>query len=206
MAAAPRTLLSHEEYFALERDSEEKHEYVAGEIFAMVGGSSTHSEISGNTITTLNLQLRGRGCKVYTSDLRVSIQRLNIYTYPDVTVVCGERQFDGNGGLLNPAVLIEVLSPATERYDRGKKFMRYQRLASLREYVLISQAYPFIERFSRPELCRYPAEMAGLAAVDDIDRWAYRCLPTKNRLTADDARGVEEAFQVKLSALGAPIA
>ena len=149
MAAERRALLSHEEYFALERESEEKHEYVAGEVFAMVGGSPTHSEIAANVIVALSPQLRKRGCKVYTSDLRIAIQHLDIYTYPDVTIVCGERQFDGSVGLLNPTVVIEVLSPATERYDRGKKFMRYQRLVSLREYVLIAQAYPFIERFSR---------------------------------------------------------
>ncbi len=164
MAAEPRALLSHEEYFALEQASDEKHEYVAGEVFAMVGGSSIHSEISANVIIALGPQLRKRGCKVYTSDLRVAIQRLDIYTYPDVTVVCGERQFDGNGGLLNPTVLIEVLSPATERYDRGRKFMHYQRLASLREYVLISQAYPFIERFSRLENGQWSRDFA-----DDLD-------------------------------------
>ena len=161
MAAEPRTLLSHEEYFALERESEEKHEYVAGQIFAMVGGSPTHSEISANLIIALGPQLRQRGCKVYTSDLRVTIAHLDIYTYPDVMVVCGERQLDPRGGgLLNPTVVIEVLSPATERYDRGKKFMRYQRLSSLREYVLIAQDYPSIERFARLENGQWSWEFA----------------------------------------------
>lgn len=196
MAAEPRVLLSHEEYFALERASDEKHEYVAGEVFAMVGGSPNHSEISGNTITTLNMQLRKRGCKVYTSDLRVAIQRLDVYTYPDVTVVCGERQFDGNGGLLNPTVLIEVLSPATERYDRGKKFMRYQRLASLREYVLISQAYPFIERLSRLENGQWSRDFAddlsSTIALPSID-CALSLAEVYAEVTFDETNGILSA-------------
>jgi Uma2 family endonuclease len=150
MAAEPRTLITREEYLEMERAGDQKHEYVAGEVWAMVGGSPQHSEIAANTIVALGTQLRQRPCKVYTSDLRVAIRTMDVYTYPDVTVVCGEPQFDGDGdGLLNPTVLIEVLSPATESYDRRRKFLRYQRIQSLREYVLIAQDAPFIERFSR---------------------------------------------------------
>ncbi|HEY8599075.1 MAG TPA: Uma2 family endonuclease, partial [Thermomicrobiales bacterium] len=169
------------------------HEYVAGKVFAMVGGSPTDSEIAPNVITALGPQLRKRGCKVYTSDLRVAIPHLDIYTYPDVTVVCGERQFDGkDGGLLNPTVLIEVLSPATERYDRGMKFGRYQRLASLREYVLIAQAYPFIERLSRLENDLWSRDFAddlGTAiALPSID-CALSLADVYAEVTFDEANG-----------------
>jgi Uma2 family endonuclease len=165
MAAESRTLLSHEEYFTLEREGDEKHEYVAGEVFAMVGGSLAHSQISVNTSTALNVQLQAKPCIVNSSDLRVAIRQLDIYTYPDVSVVCGEPQFAERGsGLLNPTVIIEVLSPATERYDRGQKFLRYQRLTSLHDYVLIAQSGPLIERFSRDERGRWFWE-----GTDDLD-------------------------------------
>jgi Uma2 family endonuclease len=150
MVAEPRTLITREEYLALERASEQKHEYIAGEMVAMVGGSPKHSQIAVNTSTTLNMQLRARPCIVYSSDLRVAIRTMDVYTYPDVTVVCGEPRFDSDGdGLLNPMVIVEVLSPGTEGYDRGRKFLRYQRIQSFREYVLISQDSPVVERFAR---------------------------------------------------------
>lgn len=152
MAAEPRAWLSHEEYFALERASDEKHEYVAGQVFAMVGGSPTHGLISVNASTTLNIQLRAKPCLVYSSDVRIAIRQADSYMYPDVSVVCGEPQFDGNnGGVINPTVVIEVLSPTTANYDQGQKFMRYQRLASLRNYILIAQDTPFIQCFSCDE-------------------------------------------------------
>ncbi len=152
MAAEPRTLLSHEEYFALERESNVKHEYVAGQIIAMVGGSPTHGVITVNASTTLNMQLRAKSCLVYSSDVRIAIRQADSYMYPDVSVVCGDHQFDGrNSGLLNPIVIIEVLSPSTAEYDHGQKFMRYQRLTSLRNYILIAQDAPFILCFSRDE-------------------------------------------------------
>jgi Uma2 family endonuclease len=150
MPMEPRMLITREEYLALERTGDQKHEYVAGEVWAMVGGSPQHSEIAANTIASLHSQLRQRPCRIYTSDLRVAIRAMDVYTYPDVTVVCGEPQFDGDGdALFNPTVIIEVLSPATESYDRGRKFLRYQRIATFQEYVLIRQDTPWIERYTR---------------------------------------------------------
>ena len=152
MAAERRTLLSHEEYFALERKTGQRYEYIAGRVFAMVGGSFAHGQIGINTSTTLDNQLAAKPCIVQGSDFRIAIPRLDMYTYPDVFVVCGEPQFERrNGGLLNPLVLIEVLSPSTADYDQGQKFLRSQQISSLREYVLIAQDKPFIRCFSRDE-------------------------------------------------------
>jgi Uma2 family endonuclease len=132
MAVEPRALLTREEYLALERVGDQNHEYIAGEVRAMAGGSPQHSEIAASTISALVSQLRPRPCKVYTGDLRVAIRAANVYTYPDVTVVCGEPQFDGDGdGLLNPTLIVEVHAPATAVYDSVRKFQRYRQLPSL---------------------------------------------------------------------------
>ena len=152
MAAELRTLLSHKEYFALERTTGQRHEYVAGRVFAIVGGSPTHGLITVNASTTLNMQLRAKPCLVYSSDVRIAIRQSDSYMYPDTSVICGEPQFDGrNGSVLNPIAIVEVLSPSTAEYDQGQKFMRYQQITSLREYVLIAQDKLFIQCFSRDE-------------------------------------------------------
>ena len=152
MAAEPKTLFSHEEYFALERERGQKYEFIAGQIVAMVGGSPTHGLITVNVSTALNIQLRTKPCLVYSSDVRIAIRQSDSYMYPDTSVVCGEPQFDGrNGGILNPIIIVEVLSPSTAGYDHGQKFLRYQQLASLRSYVLVSQDAPLIQCFSRDE-------------------------------------------------------
>ncbi len=152
MSAEARALLTHEEYFALELATGERHEYIAGRVYAMAGGSTTHGLISINTSTSLNMQLRAKPCFVYSSDVRVAIRQLDVYTYPDISVVCGEPQLDEKGGgVTNPIALVEILSPATARYDREGKFLRYQRLSSLQDYVLIAPDRPFLQRFSRDE-------------------------------------------------------
>ncbi len=139
-----------EEYLAFERASEEKHEYYAGEIFAMSGASRRHNLIVMNTGTTLNSQLAQRSFEVYPSDMRVKVNAIK-YTYPDVSVVCDEPRFaDGEfDTLLNPIVIIEVLSDSTENYDRGKKFEHYRTLESLQEYVLIAQDEIHAEHYVR---------------------------------------------------------
>lgn len=151
MSAAPQLRLTPQEYLARERQAETKSEYYNGEIFAMAGGSEEHSLIATNVVTELGLQLRDRPCKVYNSDLRVQIDQEGPYTYPDVSVVCGEAQFaDAEvDTLLNPTVVVEVLSPTTEAWDRGGKFEQYQQVASLQEYVLIAQDRPRVERYAR---------------------------------------------------------
>ncbi|MBC7870972.1 MAG: Uma2 family endonuclease [Chitinophagaceae bacterium] len=152
MAASPNKKWTVEEYLSFERASEEKHEYLAGEIYLMTGASRKHNIIGVNVTTILNIQLRGRHCEAYANDMRVRVSVKN-YTYPDFTVVCGTPEFEDAevDTLLNPTVIIEVLSPSTEQYDRSKKFQNYRTLNSLQEYVLIAQDTPRIERYLRQE-------------------------------------------------------
>lgn len=140
-----------EEYLALERKAEYKSEYFAGEIFAMSGASEQHNVIVTNLVREISLQFKGRPCKVYSSDMRVKVNSTGLYTYPDVVALCSEPQFDDQlkDTLINPTVLIEVLSPSTEAYDRGQKSMHYRRLASVEEYLLISQDRVQIEHYRR---------------------------------------------------------
>ncbi len=139
--ALPRPKMTPQEYLRFERASEVKHEFYNGEIFAITDASENHNVVAGNTFAALHSQLRQRPCKLYPGDMRVHIPATGLYTYPDVTVVCGTPQFDDKefDTLLNPTVIIEVLSPSTEKYDRGKKFEHYRSIPSLREYVLIAQ-------------------------------------------------------------------
>jgi Uma2 family endonuclease len=151
MALQTNPQLSPEDYLALERSVEYKSEYLNGAIFAMVGASKAHNLIVANTIAELRQQLKKRPCKVYPSDMRVKVSATGLYTYPDVAVVCGEDRFDDDqkDTLLNPTVIIEVLSDSTEGYDRGKKFEHYRQLDSLAEYVLIAQNRYHIESYRR---------------------------------------------------------
>lgn len=151
MTAQPAPHLTPAEYLALERAGEERHEYLAGKIYAMAGGSKRHNRIAGSAYAALYAQLRQRDCVVYPSDMRVKSARTGLYTYPDITIVCGDEEFedDKEDTLLNPTVIIEVLSPSTEQYDRGRKFQHYRAIPSLREYVLISQDEYRVERFAR---------------------------------------------------------
>lgn len=155
MTALPQSdgTMSATEYLALERASEIKHEFIDGRVHAMTGASEAHNLITANIIAVLHGQMRGRPCKLYPSDMKVRTPDTGSYVYPDVTVVCGEAQFDDEQRdvLLNPTVVIEVLSPHTEAYDRGVKFRRCREIASLQEYVLIAQDRPAVERFTRQE-------------------------------------------------------
>ncbi len=151
MTAVPSTALSPEVYLARERQAETRSEYYDGEIFAMSGGSREHSLIAVNTAGALNAKLSDRPCEVYNSDMRVRMAEGRTYVYPDVSVVCGEPEFADaeKDVLLNPRVIIEVLSPSTEAWDRSGKFERYQQMASLQEYLLIAQDRPRVERYER---------------------------------------------------------
>jgi Uma2 family endonuclease len=151
MSEPPRPILTAAEYLERERNAEYKSEYYQGEMFAMAGGSVNHSLIAANLIATLRSLLKGSGCRVFTGDLRLLIPASGFYTYPDVTVVCGELQVldEMRDTVMNPVVLIEVLSPSTESYDRGQKFFFYRSIPSLREYVLVSQQTRHIEVFRR---------------------------------------------------------
>jgi Uma2 family endonuclease len=143
--------MTPEAYLAQERASEQKHEYFNGEIFAMAGGSLAHNRVSANLIREIDTRLLGGPCITYTSDQRVKVTATELYTYPDVVVVCGEPEFEAGGldTLLNPTLLVEVLSPSTEAYDRGAKFGHFRRIPSLREYVVVSQDRARVERYWR---------------------------------------------------------
>jgi Uma2 family endonuclease len=167
MSTVAKRLLSPEEYLARERVADFRSEYYRGEMFAMAGASPQHSLICANMIRQLGNALEGRPCAVYTSDLRVRVSVTGLYTYPDVSVVCGPLEFDDKhrDTVLNPTLIVEVLSEGTEAYDRGKKFRHYQRLASLREYVLVSQDQPQVERFMRN-----PDDTWTLTTVSGLDQ------------------------------------
>lgn len=144
--------MSSEEYLENERTSEIRHEYFDGEIFAMTGASLNHNRIQHNISRVLGNQLLESSCDVLLSDQRIKIETLTKYTYPDIAVVCGEIKLEEKNGLdtlLNPIVIIEILSDSTEAYDRGKKFQHYRLLPSLREYVLVSQYFCSIEKYLR---------------------------------------------------------
>lgn len=146
---AVQTIFTPEEYLASERKATRKSEYLHGEIFAMSGASLAHTRITTDIATELNIQLRGRECEVISNDMRVKTGPKGAYFYPDVVVFCGEPRFEDNvfDTLLNPIIVVEVLSPSTEAYDRGEKFAHYQELVSLREYVLVSQDRVRVEHY-----------------------------------------------------------
>jgi len=159
------------EYLEMERASEIKHEYHQGEIYAMAGASEAHNLIALNTSASLHGQLRQSPCRTYQSDMRVKVSAASLYTYPDVTVVCDDPQFEDDGvdTLLNPTLIVEVLSPSTERYDRGKKFQQYRMLPPLQEYVLISQDAARIERYLRVNEQWVLTDAVGLEAEIELE-------------------------------------
>lgn len=136
-----------EEYLRLEENSLEKHEYFQGEIFSMAGGTPRHNLLVANVTTELNLGLRGKDCAAYSSDIRILVRSSGLYTYADVSVVCGELEMapDRNDTITNPILIGEVLSPSTEKYDRSQKFELYRGLDSLQTYLLIDQSRAYVE-------------------------------------------------------------
>ena len=148
---AVQTYFTPEEYIALERKADYKSEYFDGHIIAMSGASRAHNHITGDIFYGLYPQLIGHGCDIFSSDMRVRPSLGDAYFYPDVVVVCGEPEFEDDAfdTLLNPIVIVEVLSPSTEAYDRGAKFTRYKQVASLQEYVLVAQDKVCVEHHRR---------------------------------------------------------
>lgn len=150
----PRTLshFSPEEYLAFERGTDARHEYLDGHVYAMAGESIEHSRICVNVAGELRARLKGRPCEVLSPNMKVVTSPTGLFSYPDVVVVCGEPQFydERRDILTNPTVVFEVLSPSTEAYDRGEKFLRYRtQIEALREYVLVSQHRPLVEHYVR---------------------------------------------------------
>ena len=153
MSSDPRTLLTEEEYLAIERRTESRSEFYNGGMIALAGASRRHNVVVTNLVIALGTQLRDRSCNVYSNDMRVRVTNTGLFTYPDLVVTCGEEEFadDEQDTLLDPLVIFEVLSDSTEAYDRGKKFEHYQSIDSLSTYVLVAQDAPRIERYVRQE-------------------------------------------------------
>ncbi len=152
MSALLKPIYNADEYLALEESAEYRSQFYDGDIFAMAGASRKHNIAAGNIYANLHFQLRNRPCEIYQNDMRVKVSE-NFYTYLDIVIVCGEPQIEREHGenLLNPIVLIEVLSPSTEKFDRGEKARLYRLMPSLKEYVLVSQDKSYIEHFVRQE-------------------------------------------------------
>jgi Uma2 family endonuclease len=151
MSAVPPSIVTREEYLRQERLAPSKSEYHQGKVVAMAGATRIHNQIAGNIYASLRTQLKGRRCRNYISDMRVSVRGGERYLYPDGVVTCGPEHYEESkqDSLMNPLVIIEVLSPSTEAYDRGDKFLYYQSIPSFREYVLVSQAPRRIEVFRK---------------------------------------------------------
>src|SRR5437588_9592329 len=152
------------QYLEMERKAEYKSEYWRGRIYAMAGASREHNLITMSIASQLSSQLRERPCEVYASEMRVKVSETGLYTYPDVTVVCGEAQFEDAevDTLLNPSLIIEVLSESTAAYDRGVKFEHYRKVESIADYVLVAQDAPRVEH-----LARQPDGRWLLTVIDD---------------------------------------
>lgn len=168
MSTAEKRRLTPQEYLAIDEASEIRHEFLDGEIFAMSGATFWHTLIKDNLSQALRNKLAAKNandCYVLTSDQRVKVSATGLYTYPDILICCGEPVFDEEirNTLVNPRVLIEVLSESTERYDRGAKFGHYRQLASVQEYLLIAQDRPCVERYVR--------EPAAGDSPPAADRW-----------------------------------
>lgn len=143
--------LSPEQYLALEAESHIKHEYIDGEVYAMAGASDAHVTIAGNIFTALRAHLRGSGCRVYIADMKARIKSINRYFYPDVMVTCDERDKKFDSYKRFPKLIIEVLSESTEAFDRGDKFIDYQKIETLEEYVIVNNKRQRIEAFRKTQ-------------------------------------------------------
>ena len=177
---ALKKVWTEREYLELEQTSDVRHEFYGGEIFAMSGGSIQHATIISNLHGLLFQALSGSGCKPFVGVLRVKIEQTGLWTYPDLAIVCGDQQILNEDTLLNPTVIIEVLSPSTESYDRVAKFDHYSTIPALRSYILVSQAFPRIDMFSRNQ----PAE-----------RWDYQAIKGLNSSLHIPAASVTLAVQ-----------
>ena len=173
-AAKTKRYVTYDEYLALEAETDERYVWLDGEIWAAAEGTPTHSEIATNIVGLLFMRLQGKRCRPYNSDLRVRVAASGMAFRPDVTVVCGPREIDAQDAtaVVNPTVLVEVLSRSTERYDRTEKLHHYRLIPSLRDYLLVSQVEARIEHYQRNEDGTWtlrdlgPGAAAHLAAID----------------------------------------
>jgi Uma2 family endonuclease len=168
VSTQPKTFLTPEQYLEIERKAEYKSEYYAGEMFAMSGAKEAHNLVAVNLTIELGRQLRPRRCRLYPSGMRVCVSATGLYTYPDLSALCGEPRFldDQRDTLLNPTLVIEVLSPSTEGYDRGRKFEHYRSIETLMEYLLVVPDRVHTELFRRqPDSTWVLTEASSLDAV-----------------------------------------
>lgn len=158
------------EYLALDAASNIKHEYLDGQIYAMAGGTPQHAALQLAVPNLLFPQLRAGQCRAYGSDLRIRILATGLATYPDVTILCGPREVDPEdaNSVTNPTLLVEVLSPSSEDYDRGEKFAHYQRIPSLRQYVLVASDAHRVEVWSRDEVGGWSRKVSTAGEVADL--------------------------------------
>lgn len=191
MSTQPQHRYTLEEYLALERESEVKYEYWDGEIFAMSGGTLLHDQIMGNTDDLLRNELRGRECRVFTNNMQIKVPAAPPYRYGDGSVVCGQvevERFNGADLLVNPVLIIEVLSPTTEAYDRGDKFTYYKSIPSFREYLLIAQHRPHVTHYVKSDTGKWDYE-----EINDLGSSIYLTSIDCSLALADIYRDVEFA-------------
>lgn len=158
--------ISIEEYLEMENAALEKHEYYQGEIFAMSGAKTPHNIVARNMLVALAQKLKGKSCQPFGSDMRIHIEANTLFTYPDISIICGDIITLNNDdyNVLNPSVLIEVLSPSTKNYDRGEKFKLYRDIPTLKEYILIDSLGVNIEVFRLNENNHWELEEYRLVA------------------------------------------
>ena len=187
MSAVAKTVLSPQDYLAVERLADFRSEFYRGEMFAMAGASWEHTLVKDNMAHEARNQLKTGPCHVLTSDLRIKITATGLYTYPDIVIVCDEPQFEDMvmDTLLNPRTIVEVLSDSTEKYDRGTKFGHYRQLPSVQEYVLVAQDRPLVESYVRQADDRWV-----LTVFSGLERtFAFAAIPVQIAL-ADIYHGV----------------
>jgi Uma2 family endonuclease len=176
MSTQAKVFLTPEQYLEIERQAERKSEYWQGEMFAMSGAAESHNLLVMNIAAQIHSQLRTRDCRIYSNDMRVRVSATSLYTYPDIVVVCGVPQFlDGRRDtLLNPTLIIEVLSPSTEAYDRGRKFEHYQSIESLKQYLLVASERVHADLFTRQPGGQWLLTSAG-SIEDTLDLESVGC-------------------------------
>lgn len=180
MSVAEKRLPTGEDYLAWEREADFKSEYLRGQIYAMSGASVEHNTIASNLIREIGNGLKGRPCRAFVSDMKVQIDTADAYFYPDISGLCGEMEFhdDRRDTYRNPQFVIEILSDSTESYDRGKKFLHYQMLPSLKEFVLVSQKTAVVEVYRK-----------------DGDRWIYQLSRGNGAVLKLESVGCEVPFE-----------
>ena len=189
MSAVPKPRkLTVAEYLAIEAKAPTKSEFYDGDMFAMAGAAPEHCFVTENLSVELGGKLKGGPCRTVSSDLRLKVSWTGLYTYPDLMILCGPPEYDpaDRNTLLNPTVVVEVLSPSTERYDRGAKFRNYQQIPTFQEYVLVAQDEAVIERFVR----QADGSWAMVSFVGLADTFALHSIPVQIPM-ADIYAGVE---------------